>query len=196
MRNLAKTLIPAGMILACACGASNQTAPEVLNPPPAFAEYEPTRAPMEREEGAAGQAIAQAPATATSSPGAAFRIMAAPQPAQPQELEPVYFDFGSAYLETQNRDRLAEYAAWLKANPQQQVLIEGHTDAVGPSEYNYELGEQRAMAVRDFLIQLGIDQNRLQVVSRGEERPVSPEQDELNRRSEVVPLRDSISSRE
>lgn len=193
MRNLAKTLIPTGMILACACGASNQAAPEVLNPPPAFVEYEPTRAPMEWEEGSSGQAIAQASATDSSAPGAPLRITAGPQPAQPEGLEPVYFEFGSAFLETENRDRLAEYAAWLKAHPQQQVLIEGHTDAAGPSEYNYELGEQRALAVRDFLIQLGIDQHRMQVVSRGEERPASQEQDKLNRRSEVVPMGDSIS---
>lgn len=191
MRNLAKILIPTGMILASACGASNQAAPEVLNPPPAFAAYEPTRAPIDEYLAERGSTVA---ATAdASAPGASMRIMAGPQPAQPQGLEPVYFEFGSAYLEAENRDRLAGYAAWLKANPQQQVLIEGHTDTAGPTEYNFELGEQRAMAVRDFLIQLGVDQNRMQVVSRGEERPVAQGEDELNRRSEVLPLVDSLS---
>lgn len=191
MRNLAKILIPTGMILASACGASNQAAPEVLNPPPAFAEYEPTRAPI--DEYLDGGGSTQTATAAASTPGAPLRISAGPQPQQPRGLEPVYFEFGSAYLEGENRDRLAGYAAWLKANPGQQVLIEGHTDAAGPSEYNYELGEQRAMAVRDFLIELGIDQNRMQVVSRGEEQPAAQGQDELNRRSEVVPVPDAIS---
>lgn len=192
MRNLAKILIPTGMILASACGASNQAAPQApLNPPPAFAEYEPTRAPIDEYLDGRGSTLT---ATAdASAPGGSMRITAGPQPEQPQGLEPVYFEFGSAYLEAENRDRLAGYAAWLKANPEQQVLIEGHTDAAGPSELNYELGEQRAMAVRDFLIQLGIDENRMQVVSRGEERPAAQGQDELNRRSEVVPVPNTIS---
>lgn len=190
MRNLVKTLIPAGLILASACGASNQAAREV-NPPPAFAIYEPTRAPLGEWEGTTEAAIAQASDQAAS--GESIRIVAGPQPEQPQGLPPVYFEFGSAFLETENRDRLAEYAAWLKANPRQQVLIEGHTDAAGPTEYNFELGEQRALAVRDFLIQLGIEPERMQVVSRGEERPVSEEESSLNRRSEVVPMQGSIS---
>lgn len=190
MRNFVKTLIPAGLILASACGASNQAAPEV-NPPPAFALYEPTRAPLGEWEGTTAIAIAQASDEAAS--GESMRIVAGPQPEQPQGLQPVYFEFGSAFLEAENRDRLAEYAAWLKANPRQQVLIEGHTDTVGPTDYNIELGEQRALAVRDFLIQLGIEPDRMQVVSRGEERPISEDESALNRRSEVVPMQGSIS---
>lgn len=190
MTNLAKTLIPAGMILACACGASNQASP--VNPPPAYAIYEPTRAPLGTWEGKTEPAIAQSSELAPA-PAEPFRIVAGPELEQPQALQPIYFEFGSAYIEVDNRDRLAEYAAWLKANPQQQVLIEGHTDAVGPDDYNFELGEQRALAVRDFLLQLGVEPERMQVVSRGEERPASEEQNALNRRSEVVPVRDSIS---
>ena len=190
MRSLVKTLIPTGMILACACGASNQAAREV-NPPPAFAIYEPTRAPLGPWEGTTEPAIAQG--SEANAQGSSMRIVAGPEPEKPQELQPVHFAFGSAYIDVDERDRLAEYAAWLKSNPQQQVLIEGHTDAAGPTEYNFELGEQRALAVRDFLIQLGVEPERMQVVSRGEEEPVSQDQAELNRRSEVVPMQDSIS---
>lgn len=191
MKILAKTLIPAGMILACACGASHQAAREV-NQPPAFALYEPTRAPLGAWEGATEIAVAQGADANAAAPGE-MRIVAGPRPEQPQTLQPVHFAFGSAFIEVEERDRLAEYAAWLKANPRQQVLIEGHTDTVGPAEYNYELGEQRALAVCDFLIQLGVEPERMQVVSRGEERPVSSDQNALNRRSEVVPVPDSIS---
>ena len=60
--------------------------------------------------------------------------------------------------------------------------IEGHTDAVGPASYNRELGEKRAMAVRDYLHDdLGIALSRIEVISSGEAQPVTDNKTRENR---------------
>jgi outer membrane protein OmpA-like peptidoglycan-associated protein len=187
MRNIAVTLITLG-ILAPACGGRG-TPKEVLHPLPEFAEYEPQRVPLIPEEGEA-QAVAQVPTQGTT-PMAAITIVGMIEPEQKPELEPVYFSFGSAALDLADLDQLGETANWLRAHPEQQIVIEGHTDAVGPSQYNLILGEQRARAVRDYLIQLGVGEERLAIASLGEEQPVSEERRDLNRRSEVVPVPDA-----
>lgn len=190
MRNIAVTLITMGM-LAPACGGRG-TPKEVVHPLPEFVEYEPQRAPliMEQEQ---PQAVAQAPSQDTlqsppAMPSAAIVALGMTQPEDETELEPVYFTFGSAALDPADMEQLGETANWLRSHPDQQVVIEGHTDAVGPSQYNVTLGEQRARAVRDYLIQLGVGEERLAIASMGEAQPISQERDDLNRRSEVVPV--------
>jgi peptidoglycan-associated lipoprotein len=70
------------------------------------------------------------------------------------------------------------------------VVIEGHCDERGSREYNLALGERRALAVRAYLVGLGIDATRLQTKSYGEEQPVAMGHDESswsrNRRAEFV----------
>ena len=192
MRNIAVALITMGM-LAPACGGRG-TPKDVVHPLPEFAEYEPQRAPLIPEQEQL-QAVAQVPSQATprttepkAEPKASIIIVGMTQPQEDPELEPVYFAFGSAALDPADLDHLGETANWLRSHPDQQVVIEGHTDAVGPSQYNLTLGEQRARAVRDYLIQLGVANDRLAIASLGEGQPVSQERDDLNRRSEVVPV--------
>jgi peptidoglycan-associated lipoprotein len=185
MRNLAIAVIAVGM-LAPACGGRG-TPQEVVNPLPGFAEYEPQRAPLlEEEEEVAAVAEAQSQGT----PMAAIVITGMTESPQAPSLEPVFFDFGSAALDPQDQEQLGQTATWLRTHPDQRIVIEGHTDAVGTSQYNLALGEQRARAVRDYLIQLGVSEERLAIASRGEEQPVSEERRDLNRRSEVVPVPD------
>ena len=83
----------------------------------------------------------------------------------------IYFDFDSFELKSEPRELLQEKAAVLEDNPRLKVIIEGHCDERGTQEYNLALGERRARAVYEFLILLGIDAQRLQIVSYGEERP-------------------------
>jgi outer membrane protein OmpA-like peptidoglycan-associated protein len=194
MRTIAVTLITMGM-LAPACGGRG-TPKEVLHPLPEFVEYEPQRAPLIAEEEKV-QAVAQAPSqgaiqkSPTAAPRAAIVVVGMTEPEQEPELEPVYFAFGSAALDPADMDQLGATANWLRSHPDQQILIEGHTDEVGPSQFNLALGEQRARAVRDYLIQLGVGEERLAIASLGEEQPVSQERLDLNRRSEVVPVPDA-----
>ena len=83
---------------------------------------------------------------------------------------------------------LAENAAVLMDNPSVKIRIEGHCDSRGTEDYNLALGEKRALAARDYLVNFGIAQSRISVISYGEERPLDPAETEKawakNRRAE------------
>lgn len=104
------------------------------------------------------------------------------------EAEPIYFDFDESILKPEARATLDRKAAWLRANSQYSVRIEGHCDERGTSEYNVALGEKRAVAAAEYLRQLGIAADRVSTISYGEERPADPEHFEeawaKNRRDE------------
>lgn len=102
----------------------------------------------------------------------------------------VLFTDDSSDLTPEGRSTLQGQAAWLRANPQFAVLIEGHADERGTREYNVALGERRADTVQRFLIAEGVAANRLRTVSYGKERPVEacaePRCWNLNRRAVTV----------
>jgi len=102
----------------------------------------------------------------------------------------ILFDFDSFELSPAAKKILADKAAYLKGRPGMKVLIEGHCDERGTSEYNLALGERRARAALEYLVFLGIDAKRLSSVSYGEERPVDPGHNEeawaKNRRAHFV----------
>ena len=106
------------------------------------------------------------------------------------EFDPVYFDFDRSNLRPDAVETLDEAVATLTANPDLRVTIEGHTDSVGTLEYNLALGDRRAGSVRDYLVDRGIEADRMETVSFGEERPESTndtaEGRQLNRRAEIV----------
>jgi peptidoglycan-associated lipoprotein len=66
----------------------------------------------------------------------------------------------------------------MKNNPEKHVLTEGHCDERGSNEYNLALGEQRALGVRQFLTDQGIEASKVQTISYGEEKPLASGQDE------------------
>lgn len=106
------------------------------------------------------------------------------------ELEDVFFGYDSWSISEDAKTSLGESAEWLKANPAASLTIEGHCDERGSSSYNLVLGEKRAKAVRNYLIELGVSPARVKVVSYGEERPFCEETSEscyqLNRRGHLV----------
>jgi peptidoglycan-associated lipoprotein len=89
-------------------------------------------------------------------------------------LDDVRFDYDSAKLSDTARAALDRHAVWLQSHRDTSVTIEGHCDARGTVEYNLALGDQRARAVRDYLVSLGIAAERLRAVSFGKEQPVDP----------------------
>ncbi len=93
-------------------------------------------------------------------------------------LKKVYFEFDKSNLTAESRESLEHNADVLKEHPRVRVLIEGHCDERGTIEYNLALGERRALAARNYLINLGIDPDRLATISYGEERPVDLGHDE------------------
>ena len=83
----------------------------------------------------------------------------------------VFFGYNSSELDTDAQQLLQDQAAWLKQYSEKSVTIEGHCDERGTREYNLALGEQRAQAVKNWLVLLGIDSSRLSTISYGKERP-------------------------
>ena len=101
--------------------------------------------------------------------------------------EVIYFEFDSSTLSDRARSQLQQNAEWLREDSSRRITIEGHTDEVGTPEYNLALGERRARSAQQYLIQLGIAEGRIEIVTFGEERPASDD-DAENRRSVFVPL--------
>ncbi|WP_320044992.1 peptidoglycan-associated lipoprotein Pal [uncultured Desulfobacter sp.] len=102
----------------------------------------------------------------------------------------ILFDYDSSELTDQAKSLLREKAAWLQANPSDTVMIEGHCDERGTTVYNLALGERRANAARNYLVDLGVSAHRLGTVSFGEEKPLDPAPTEaayrINRRAQFV----------
>lgn len=83
----------------------------------------------------------------------------------------VLFGYDSSDLDDDDRAILNNQSKFLNQNPSLKVTIEGHCDERGTREYNLALGEKRASSVKDYLISLGINSDRISVVSYGKERP-------------------------
>jgi len=83
----------------------------------------------------------------------------------------IYFGYDSAELSNEAKQMLDKQSRFLRANSDLSFTIEGHCDERGTREYNLALGEQRATAVRDYLVIEGIDPDRLRVISYGKEKP-------------------------
>jgi peptidoglycan-associated lipoprotein len=107
-----------------------------------------------------------------------------------RQLQPVFFDFDKSDIREDQIAALQNNASILKKNPTASVLIEGHCDERGTVEYNLALGDRRAKAAQDYLVSLGIAENRTSTISYGKSRPFAEGHDEdawrLNRRAQFV----------
>ena len=101
-----------------------------------------------------------------------------------------FFGYDEAALSAEAQAALQATADWLRANPQYNILIEGHTDERGTEQYNLALGDRRGNIAREYLAGLGINTARMRTVSYGEERPFEQGQNEAawaqNRRAHIV----------
>ena len=104
------------------------------------------------------------------------------------------FDFNKANIKAEFAPVLDEAAQTLQDNPDINVRIEGHTDSIGSDEYNLELSERRAQAVKAYLVSRGIAASRLSTEGKGETEPIAdntkdgrdnPEGRAMNRRAEL-----------
>ena len=96
-------------------------------------------------------------------------------------LKDAFFDYDRYEIRQDQRDTLTKDAAWLRENGTVKFTVEGHCDERGTSQYNMALGERRAEAVKDYLVQLGIASSRVQIISYGKERPFVTGHDEKAR---------------
>ena len=106
------------------------------------------------------------------------------------ELKDINFDFDKYDIRPGDAKVLDANAGWLKSNPDQLVLIEGHCDERGTNEYNLALGERRAKSTMNYLVSQGVQSGRITIISYGEERPLCTEHNEgcwaKNRRSHFL----------
>jgi peptidoglycan-associated lipoprotein len=83
----------------------------------------------------------------------------------------VYFDFDKSTISSSERSKLDAVSQWFKANPGHSLFLAGHADKRGTPEYNRALGERRALAVREYLVGLGLPAGMLFTNSYGSDRP-------------------------
>ena len=105
-------------------------------------------------------------------------------------FEPVYFGFDSTVVPQGELGKIDAVADHLKSRTDRVVVVEGNCDERGSNEYNMALGENRAIIVRNYLVQNGIAADRIQTRSYGEEKPAVDGHDESawsrNRRGEFA----------
>jgi peptidoglycan-associated lipoprotein len=120
-----------------------------------------------------GMTGANRPGATTSNPGSmggSARVNPSDY-AGVSDLADVHFDFDKYDIRSTEATLLDSHAAWLKQNGDRLILIEGHCDERGTTEYNVALGERRAKATMNYLVSRGISASRIAIVSYGEERP-------------------------
>jgi len=113
-------------------------------------------------------------------------------------MSDVLFDTAKYTLRPGAREKMARVSGILLAHPSLKIEVEGHTDSVGGDDYNQHLSEQRAAAVRDYLVQNGISPNNVTAVGFGKTRPVASNDTaagrQQNRRVELVVSGDEIGN--
>ncbi|PTQ13485.1 peptidoglycan-associated lipoprotein [Sphingomonas oleivorans] len=170
----AKLLLTAALIATAACSKKK---PAELPPPPP----QETTAPEPAPEGQTGEV------GTTVLPGSRADFV------QQAGSDTVHFATDSHDVDAEAQAILAKQAEWLQRYPNVAVTVEGHADERGTREYNLALGERRANAAKDFLVNNGVAASRISVISYGKERPVAIGSDEAawaqNRRAvTVVPI--------
>lgn len=102
----------------------------------------------------------------------------------------INFDFDSYSLRPEAREMLKVHAQFMAKNNRRKVVIEGHCDEKGTSEYNLALGERRAAEAKKYLLVLGVNESKIKTVSYGKEMPLDPRHNEkawaTNRRDHFV----------
>ncbi|MEI7694309.1 MAG: OmpA family protein [Chlorobium sp.] len=175
--------------------------PEVAAPAQSKVAAPPAQAPVSLSALPTTPAAAPAPITPALAPVAPAASSASPSLIsqsgygfdqwQKGPLGDVFFDFDSSVLGDNAKEQLIQNVGWLLATKSSDsVLVEGHCDSRGTSEYNLALGERRSTSVKEYLVRLGVPASRLEAVSFGEERPFAEGKSEeamaKNRRAHFI----------
>jgi len=153
-------------------------------PPVAKSTPPPTVTPPTIVEAPRRETPAVAPRT---EPPATTPVAAAPPSSKQLEnylnqLLDAYFDYNEAELRSDAFTALNKNSETLRSllrqSPDAKFVVAGHCDERGSAEYNLALGERRAQAAREFLIKVGVPEDRLSTISYGKDRPVCSEHDE------------------
>lgn len=120
----------------------------------------------------------------------ALAAQKAKEAAKAEAFADIHFDFDKYDLKPEAREGLKKASAYMLANTDVTVQIEGNCDERGTVEYNLALGEKRALSAMKFLVDLGVDKGKIKTISYGKERPLDPGHNEeawaKNRRDHFV----------
>jgi outer membrane protein OmpA-like peptidoglycan-associated protein len=104
----------------------------------------------------------------------------------------VHFDYDSSAVKASEKAHVTALADYLRSNPSTAIEVQGHCDERGTEEYNRSLGERRAIALREEIVRMGIEANRVDTISFGKDHPVDTATTDAarrkNRRGEFVLL--------
>ena len=145
----------------------------------------------ERSTARPGSGGSTQPSTSQTRPTTPDNVGGNPltDPSSPLSKRSVYFDFDSNEVKDEYRGLLQAHARYIADHREQRVRIEGNTDERGSREYNLALGARRAEAVKKIMTVLGVQDNRIETTSFGEEKPVAQGHDEAawqqNRRADI-----------
>lgn len=185
MRRTLKISLLIIAVISLITGACSKRKPAVAAPAPASTASAAERARLDSIERAASESRA-----ALESARVEADRKAAREAVILTLTTPVYFDLDQADLTDEGRRLLDVKREALERQPAIRIRIEGHADDTGSDEYNMALGGRRAANARRYLVQNGIAEGRLQIVSRGEERPACTDGQEAcrarNRRNEFI----------
>jgi peptidoglycan-associated lipoprotein len=199
MRKTTTTLLATAALIAIA--GCTRKPPADLPPPPPTTGNPSGMTGSPTTSGAPGAAGAQTPGGVGSAtvPGGNGAGMSSAAPGTRADLvaqagtDTVHFATDSADLDSDAQTTMAKHVAWLQKYPSLRVTVEGHCDERGTREYNLALGDRRANAAKNFLVNAGISAARISLISYGKERPTAQGSDEdawaQNRRAvTVVPM--------
>jgi len=141
-------------------------------------------------KGAGGTQEATARVTVTQPPPPSVAAAPSDQELFNQNVKDVFFDYDKSDIRPDAQQALMADAAFLQQHPNIRFTVEGHCDERGSTEYNLGLGDRRATAVKDFLVQQGVSADRIRTISYGKEKPFCTEHNEScwqqNRRGHFV----------
>ncbi len=109
-------------------------------------------------------------------------------------FEPIFFGFDQYSIGTEERAKLQEISTFMAQNTSAKILVEGYCDWKGTPAYNKSLGDRRASSVKDYLVDLGVEPSRIEVLSMGDELATpnaDPTTAGLERKAQLIVLRDS-----
>ena len=154
-------------------------------------EKQPDAAVTDRSTGTTQPSTSTTPQTSSTTPNTTSSVSGNPltDPNSILSKRSVYFDFDSNAVKDEYRNMIQAHARYLNDNRSRTIRIEGNCDERGSREYNLALGQRRAEAVKKVMSVLGVQDNRVETVSYGEEKPKNSGHDEAawaeNRRADI-----------
>ena len=161
----------ASEIDAIASGASGSSGTTTASSSASSSTSDGTTTSSSSESSDSNASNASSASSSTETGSSSYSYDTDPKTALIKVGDRVLFGYDSSELDDDDRAILNNQSKFLNQNPSLKVTIQGHCDERGTREYNLALGEKRASSVKDYLISLGINSERISVVSYGKERP-------------------------